>query len=308
MKKFNFSVGVLIAAARLGWINCKNGITDFAQLRAIYTSLYIQSKQDAIIALSGMPDEFQRSAAHELLRSAMVKKAKTGFKMWRKLRRYCVNAFPGDINIQLKKMGREYLGGAIHSDWTATEKLLKAGSTFISDNTATLSANSNMPSTFMQDYDDVMLAFTDAKDAFYESEENAETLTIQVNETANSVYDDLIVMLQDGQAVYEDDEALREKYVMEYLLEIVTPTGPAGLKGTAEINGEPAVGIIVELENKNLSVIVDAEGAFNFGEKLASGKDKLIFKQGDQILFEEEVNIPPGTTVREHVELPSPNN
>ena len=53
------------------------------------------------------------------------------------------------------------------------------------------------------------------------------------------------------------------------------------------------------------AITVNEQGEFSFGENLASGKDKLIFKKGDQILMEAEVEIPAGTTVNEHIELPN---
>ncbi|MEO5570720.1 MAG: hypothetical protein ABIT08_00235 [Bacteroidia bacterium] len=309
MRKFSFPVGVLIAAARLGWINCKDGIIDFASFRAIYTAMYIQAKQDAIINLKLMPDEFERSVMHESLRTDLSEKAQEALKKWRKLRRYMMNSCPvSKRNERLKEMGRAYLTEFLKENWTAGESLLNDGSKFLVKYKTELEANSNMPAvTFKTEYDTIVAEFIDAKNKFYTSEKDAKILTREVNEAANAIYDDLNMMLQDGLVVYEDNDALKEIFVLQYLLDLVTPTGPAGLKGTAEIDGKPAVGIIVELENKNLSVVVDAEGVFNFGEKLASGKDKLIFKRGDQILLQEEVDIPPGTTVTEHVDLPAGN-
>ena len=93
--------------------------------------------------------------------------------------------------------------------------------------------------------------------------------------------------------------------MFEKVIELVKPTGAAGLKGTVTKDGQPQPGLIVELENRNLSVITDAEGAFNFGNKLSSGTDTIVVKQGDEILKEEDVVIPPGVTKIEHVTLPA---
>jgi hypothetical protein len=40
---------------------------------------------------------------------------------------------------------------------------------------------------------------------------------------------------------------------------------------------------------------INEQGELSFGENLASGKDKLIFKKGDQVLMEAEVEISAGT-------------
>jgi hypothetical protein len=305
MRTFNFPIGVLVAAGQLGWLNCKKNQPDFESLRAVYTLLYIQGKLDGLTALSRLPDEFQRSVMHENLRVDLLNKAAVSLKFWRKLRRYVMNGYPPEKrNLMLKDMGRGYLTEALNDNFTALQELLTKGSTFIETNESKLLENDNMPASFMADYNtNALETFMNAKKAFYESEEYSETLTITVNNTANACYDELILMLDDGKAIYDGNEEMKRLFTLDYLLGIVTPTGPAGLKGTVKENGAPAAGIIVELENRKLSVIPDAEGAFSFGEKLASGKDRMIVKRGDQILFESEVDIPPGITVTEHVNL-----
>jgi hypothetical protein len=77
------------------------------------------------------------------------------------------------------------------------------------------------------------------------------------------------------------------------------------LKGVVTKDGIPQAGLVVVLENENMSVITDAEGAFDFGNKLPSGNDTIIVKQGDEILKEEEVVLPAGVTKNEEVVLPN---
>ncbi len=52
-------------------------------------------------------------------------------------------------------------------------------------------------------------------------------------------------------------------------------------------------------------MITDADGAFDFGNRLSSGADTIIVKQSDEILSEEDVVISPGVTKTEDVEIPS---
>jgi len=308
MREFNCSLGVLVAAGRLGWLNCKAQLGDFETFRAIYKIAYVQNKLDAIEALSKMPDNDNRVAIHEALRIELEEQANLSFKLWRRLRRYVMNAYtPAERNVKLKAIGRSYLKEAYNFNWTAIESMLIDGSNFIAANKTQLEANNNMPAgTFATDNNTALADFITMKDDFYTAESNAELTTDQVNEFANGVYADLIMMLQDGQAVNDDNKAKQDTYVFEYLTGIIEPTGKSGLKGTATyiIDGKPATGISVELENMDLLVMVDAEGNFDFGKNLASGKDKLVFKKGDEILKEEDVIIPAGTVVTEHVELP----
>ncbi|MEP7171694.1 MAG: hypothetical protein ABI855_20140, partial [Bacteroidota bacterium] len=89
--------------------------------------------------------------------------------------------------------------------------------------------------------------------------------------------------------------------------ELLRPLGASGLKGVVTKDGKPQAGLVVELENGNLSVITNEEGVFDFGNKLSSGNDVLIVKNGDEVLMEEEVVLPVGVTKHEEIVLsPTP--
>jgi hypothetical protein len=123
--------------------------------------------------------------------------------------------------------------------------------------------------------------------------------------TNNAIYEKIIDKIcEPGQTIFADDETMRGEFSFEKMSEILRPLGASGLKGAIKKNGQPQAGLIVILENENLSVITDAEGVFDFGNKLSSGKDRIIVKQGDEILMEEEVVLPAGVTKNEEIVLP----
>lgn len=283
--------------------NCKNQLAKFALFSAIYTLVFVDTIVAAMEAAENMPGERARALAHETNRQQLITLAKSCRNLWQGLKRYITKAYDEEFwEMNWNAAGWELYERASNENWDKVKAMMLAGSAYIAVHAAELTA---MPANFEADFNAAMDTFDLKYSEFLQAEIDARVGTDAKITANNDVYKKVMEVCLDGQHIFADDETMKEQFVFDRMSELVQPIGAAGLKGTVTKDGEPQPGLIVELENGNKSVITDAEGAFDFGNKLASGNDTIIVKQGDQILKEEDVVIPPGVTKTEDVELPN---
>ncbi|MFI5219646.1 MAG: carboxypeptidase-like regulatory domain-containing protein [Bacteroidia bacterium] len=304
MKKPNYNAAqsVLYQTSRIILQNCKNQLARFTAFSALYTLLFVDAIIAAIDAAENMPGDQARALDHKTKKQELTVLAKDCRTFWQGLKRYITKAFIEEFwEMNWTAAGWEDYEQASNENWDKTKAMMLAGSNYIAAHAAQLTA---MPATYEADFNAAMDAFNAKYIAFTQAEIDARTGTDRKIEANNEAYAQVIEVCLDGQHIFSEDENMKEQFSFEKMSELIRPTGPAGLKGTVTKDGEPQAGILVELDDRNLSVITDAEGAFDFGSQLASGNDTLILKKGDEILKEEEVTIPAGVTVREDIELP----
>ena len=304
-KKYPTAQSVLYETCRIILLNCKNQLADFTAFSAIYTLLFINAIVAGIDTAENMPGEEERALEHKKLRRALAVQAKSCRKSWGGLKRYITKAFEEDAwedNWNAAGWGDYEAAG--NDDWDKVIAMMKAGSIYIAAHAAELTA---MPPNYEADFNAAMEAIRLKFTAFTQAETNAKKATDAKVGANNDVYTQVIAVCEDGKHIYSDDEVNAELFSFEAMSKLVHRTGPAGLNGKAvyEIDGKPAVGVSVEEEMRDLVVTVNEQGEFDFGNNLASGKAKLIFKKGDQVLKTEEIDIPAGVTVKEDVELPT---
>ncbi len=293
---------VLYDTCRIIMQNCKNQLAAFTAFSALYTLVFV----DAVIAAIGhsenMPSEAARALEHKTKRKELEALAKECRTFWQGLKRYITKAFTEEYwEMNWTAAGWADYELASNDNWDKVKAMMLAGSQYIAAHAAELTA---MPTGYEADFNAKMTEFNTKYGEFTQAELDARTGTDAKITANNKLYNRVTQVCLDGQHIFANDENLREQFSFEKMSELVHAIGPAGLKGTVTKNGQPQPGLIVELENGNLSVITDAEGEFDFGNQLASGTDTIVVKQGDEILAEEDVVIPPGVTKIEDVEIP----
>jgi len=304
MKKTIYSIAqsVLYDTSRIIMQNCKNVLARFTAFSPIYTVTYADAIIAAVSAAENMPGEAARALEHKTRRQELEALGKTCRELWQGLKRYITKAFTEEYwEMNWLAAGWDDYEQASNENWDKVNAMMLAGSGYINDHAGELTA---MPAGYADEFRAAKDAFSVKFAEFTQAELDARTGTDDKITANNDVYRQVIEVCLDGQHIFGDDENMKEQFSFEKMSELVKPTGAAGLKGTVTKDGQPQPGLIVELENGNLSVITDAEGAFSFGNKLSSGTDTIVVKQGDEILKEEDVVIPPGVTKIEHVTLP----
>jgi|SRR6185436_960800 len=294
---------VLYDTCRIIMQNCKNNLAVFTAFSALYTLVFVDAIIAAIDAAESMPSEAARALEHKTRRQELEFLAKDCRNLWQGLKRYITKAFPEEYwEMNWTAAGWADYEQASNDNWTKVKAMMISGSQYIAAHTSELTA---MPSGYPAEFDAKMDAFSTKFDEFTQAELDARTGTDDKITANNDLYKRVIELCLDGQHIYATDDNMKEQFSFEKMSELVKPIGAAGLKGVVTKDGQPQAGLIVELENGDVSVITDAEGVFNFGNQLSSGSDTIIVKQGDQILAEEDVVIPAGVTKTEDVEIPS---
>ncbi|HKR05531.1 MAG TPA: carboxypeptidase-like regulatory domain-containing protein [Bacteroidia bacterium] len=294
---------VLYDTCRIIMQNCKNNLALFTAFSALYTLVFVDAIIAAIDAAENMPSEAARALAHKTKRQELEFQAKDCRNMWQGLKRYITKAFSEEYwEMNWTAAGWADYEQASNDNWDKVNAMMVAGSQYIAAHTSELTA---MPPGFPAEFDAKMVAFSAKYKEFTQAELDARTGTDEKITASNDLFKMVMPVCHDGQYIAGDDENMKQQFTFEKMSELVKPIGAAGLKGVVTKDGQPQAGLIVELENGDVSVITDAEGAFNFGNQLSSGTDTIVVKQGDQILAEEEVVIPAGVTKTEDVEIPS---
>ena len=278
---------------------------EFLEFSASYTDEFFDSLEAEIDAAEILPTEEARALTH----SELLQELKPLFRITQRkfmyLKEYVRKAFAKEF----WEMNWNSMGWAAYStemNWAQAKNMYSQALQYIVSKRTQLLANANMPAGFEAGYIAAVEAYNTKLAAFEAAETAAKEGTDEKVAANNAVYEKIInTICEAGQTIFADDDPKKGEFSFEKVSEMIRPTGPAGLKGVVKENGVPQPGLIVELENGNKSVITDAEGAFDMGHNLASGKDTIVVKNGDEILMEEEVTIPPGVLVREDIDLPT---
>jgi hypothetical protein len=302
---YSFAMWLVYATCRLVVSNCRKKLADFVSFSAAYTNEMLDNLLLEVDSAEAMPSEEARAQEH----SQLLEELKPLFRICQRkfmyLKKYIALGFPKEFwLINWESAG--WLMYDTEMNWNEAQNMYKKALLYIDAHLAELTANDNMPVAFkaefalaVKNYNDKLKAFNDAKSI------SAEGTDAKI-EANNAIYEKIIVKICEvGQTIFADDETKRGEFSFEKMSEILRPLGAAGLKGVVTKDGKPQAGLMVVLENENMSVITDSEGAFDFGNKLASGTDKIVVKQGDEVLKEEEVVLPAGVTKHEDVVLPN---
>ncbi|MEO5571897.1 MAG: carboxypeptidase-like regulatory domain-containing protein, partial [Bacteroidia bacterium] len=303
MKKPNYSLAMwlLYGTCRQLVRNCRAKLAKFQEFSpATYTDAGLDLLDDEIDAAEALASEEARALEH----SQLLEELKPLFRICQRKFMFTKNYISLSLDKNVWVINWESAGWLMYDtemNWSEASNMYAKALLYIQNHSTELTA---MPATFLADftlavknYNDKLMAFNNAKT--YAAESTDEKINAN-----NSIHEKIIdTICEVGQTIFADDETLRGEFSFEKMSEILRPLGAAGMKGKIMKNGQPVAGLTVILENENKAVITDAEGVFDFGNKLSSGKDKLVIKDGDEILKEEDVILPAGVTKNEEIVL-----
>lgn len=303
---YSAAMWLLYATCRLLISNCRRKLSDFAEFSAAYTDELLDTLSAQVDQAESLPSEEVRAQEHSQLLEELKPLYKTCQKKMQFLKKYIMLAFGKEFwEMNFASAGLNMYNTDMN--WSEAQNMYVKALQYIANNSAALQANNNMPVAFLEGFTDAVGVYNAKLASFDTAKVTSAEGTDAKIEANNTAYEAVMNKICEvGQAIYNDNETLRGEFSFEKMSETLRPTGPAGLKGIVLMNGQPQAGLTVELEQGNKVVITNENGEFDFGNKLASGNDTIIVKQGDQILTEEDVVIPPGVTKHEDVEIPTP--
>ncbi|MBX7141027.1 MAG: carboxypeptidase-like regulatory domain-containing protein [Chitinophagales bacterium] len=309
MRKFNCTEDELYEIGRISWNSCKDFLDDFKNLKALYTTTFIDDKLAAIDAAEALPDDQARGAEHEVLRASLTKQADTCLGYWLQLRRYIETAYTDPIvqKARLEEAGYKDYDKASNNNWEKVTSILKSGSEFIANHTADLTAGDNMPAGFATTYNDAMNAYGPILGQFKAQQEEAEVGTNVKLSANNTVYEDLQKMMDDGKFLYRNDASKRDQFVFEQVKNLVTNPGKAGLVVTVveAISFIPLAdaSVVVQApENPATELKTDVNGKCTF-DGLLVGTNSVKVEAAGHVGQSVEVTIKTGVFSRRRFEL-----
>jgi hypothetical protein len=295
---YNCNTQELYSAARLGWDSCSEQLTDFTAFKAKYTATYITAQLAEIDTAANLPDDQARAAKAESERINLTQIADTCLANWQKLKRYIADAFSTEQQKpNIESAGSQYYEKAGNYNWDSLQGLLTAGQTYIAANLAALQANQNMPAVFATTFGTDKTAFDNLHQQFLQSEELSQQGTEAKVIANNKVYSNLISMFLDGQEIYKTNEVIKKQFVFDQVLNLVSGTGTAGIKGyvTADKTNTPIQGAIVAIEQNGKSATTDQDGKYQILQVGANTYNIKIGAEGYTSKLIENVVIKTGT-------------
>jgi hypothetical protein len=295
---YNCNTQELYSAARLGWDSCSEQLTDFTAFKAKYTATYITAQLAEIDTAANLPDDQARAAKAESERINLTQIADTCLANWKKLKRYIADAFSTEQQKpNIESAGSQYYEKAGNYNWDSLQGLLTAGQTYIAANLAALQANQNMPAAFATSFSTDKTAFDNLHQQFLQSEELSQQGTEAKVIANNKVYSNLISMFLDGQEIYKTNEVIKKQFVFDQVLNLVSGTGTAGIKGyvTADKTNTPIQGAIVAIEQNGKSATTDQDGKYQILQVGANTYNIKIGAEGYTSKLIENVVIKTGT-------------
>ena len=242
-------------------------ITSFTALKPKYDAAFFTAAMARVAAAESLPDEDFRAAVVKAKRLECETAATKCLNTWQLLKGYIEDAedFSGPMEkVALDAAGAGKYADASGFDWESVTGLMASGLLFITNNTASLTANGNMPpafaATFSTTADDFQLALSD----FQDQEELKREDTQNKLKANNALYDKVIQLCKDGQRIFRDDEALRLQFVWDQVMYMVHGAGIAGLRGTVQDSATnlPLPNGLVQVDETGDTGISDADGIY----------------------------------------------
>jgi hypothetical protein len=238
-----------------------------------YTIEFVDALRQELINSELMPDNEQRTEPVKRLRNALVLKTDgVCTQKLQALKSYIHEAYPNPVDAQsaIEEAGFNKYIQATHYDWEALRNIFTTANTFITDNSALLQANNNMPPTFPGSFQTLKDEIHAEINIYTNRKENTKQGTHDKNVVNNAIYRKLMQIGEDGQVVWINDETRAQQYIWYRILEVVTPPGAAGLRGTVKDQGDflPVIGAQIIMQKQGsppVTFITNQTGRYDSG-------------------------------------------
>lgn len=269
---YNCTQAELYAVARTGWKSYDEQLAFFGAYRGYYDAAYGTAALGEVEAAASLQDDQARYAQTEVLRIQASGKAAECLANWQTLKRYISTSYPeAEVKPRLEEAGGVRYEKAANQNWDELIQMNTQAIQFLGIHAAELQAGNNMPATFVAKYttaaDEVKVLVQD----FINSEELGKESTSEKITRNNALYAKLIQMFKDGQEIFRGNEAVRDQFVFETVLGLISGAGTAGLRGIVrDSNGMPLIGVMMSVAGKTINATTDNEGKYKL-TPMASG-------------------------------------
>jgi len=225
----------------LTWDSYLSNVADFTSANTTYTAAYGNTNRTAVITAKQLPDFQARDEASESSLIQMKDVADLCLIQWNLLETHIKKSFPENLHKpKIEAAGGDHYEKAAQSNWESVSALMESGKTFITANNATLTTG-GMPSGFPAAFNSSKTAFenlyTQLNDADQDAEEARDT-KINAN---NAIFKTITSVNEDGQKIYRNKPAKRERFTFSKVLELVSGAGTSTKTVTINPNASEVV-------------------------------------------------------------------
>lgn len=305
--EFSYSFDAMFEGCDQLAINLEEELSAMGNFKAKYTAGFVADFKLKIKTARELPDVEQRSTKHELMRIELVQYTDTKVrKDMGALRLYIRDAYedPEVRRVKLQDAGFNDYESAMNYNWEKLRAMLLKADVFIAANTVDLEGLGGMPAGFGALISGHRAIIDEQVPQFLNEKENTPQGTQEKVIASNIVYRMAILICEDGQHVFADNPAKQKQFVWDSIMEIVTPTGKAGLKFDVKANGT-----FVAVANAKVTVqrpgfealetFTDSNGKGVF-DLLQPGEYKGTVEAAGFATLQVEFTISPGVTSFKH--------
>ncbi|MFQ5334562.1 MAG: hypothetical protein ACE5DN_00650, partial [Flavobacteriales bacterium] len=242
----------LYAVCRIGLSSYREQLADFTNFKGFYDAAWGNDFEAAIEAAAALPDFQARDEPSETANTFLGKKGKQCTNKWQDLKRY-ITTTTGWEEVQKPKLeaaGSTLYQKASHENWEVLKGLMITASNFIDNNEAALEADQNMPNAFKGQFNTLKDEYIALYDEFTDAEQDSKGGTDEKINANNAINKTCNIMFGDGQAIYRDNPALKDRFIFDTVLKLVR-----GSKGkTKTIDIAPSSREFVERVVKNSEI------------------------------------------------------
>lgn len=243
---YTCSQAELYSGLKTAWDSQAEREAEFIAENTKYTAGLSVTKKQAIDAAKALPDGQARYAESEVMRADLEEIWDGCMGKWNSLDGYIKKAFKGThYKPRIEEAGKGYYQTAANKDWEDLSELLQAGKNFITEHSAVLISDGGMPATFPDAYDDVRDDFEELYEDFKDARQDAQEQTDAKILANNAIYADGRDMMDDGKHIFRKNASVRERFIWERILAMLTPETGGGSGISAVREGEILVGQIV---------------------------------------------------------------
>lgn len=239
--QYNCTQEELYQVCFLGWDSYLENVADFTNTNTTYTLLLGQTNRADVKTAKKLPDFQARDKASESLLILMKDAANLCQIQWKLLETHIKKSFPQTLHKpNLEAAGSDHYEKAGQGNWESVSALMESGESFVTNNTPALTAGgmpAAFPLAFTTAHTDYETLFTQFEDAQQDKEEQRD---IKINAN-NSIYKTLTSMFEDGQKIYRNNPAKRERFTFTSVLELVSGNGAATKEITINPNSSETV-------------------------------------------------------------------
>jgi hypothetical protein len=260
--QYNCGQEELYAIATLAWKSFLDNVADFTNLLTTYTTAYGNAQITAVTTAADMPDAQQRDEKSESLRVLLETAKDNCLIQWKNLESYVLHSFPENLQkAKLEGAGSTHYNSATNNNWDEVDALMKSGKKFITDNNAALAAN-GMPAAFPATFNTTKTNFETAFTNFEDAQQDNEELRDQKINANNALNTTLTAMLDDGQKIYRNNPAKRDRFTFAKVLGLVSGVGLAGIKGFITPDSAVVAGVTIKCTSQSKSTVPDDDGKY----------------------------------------------